>query len=183
LARLPPVDPAALDPAARQLLADLEAGRGFVPILYRVMGHAPAAMAAFLEFTSVLREQGILPARQKELAILLVGHLAGAATIIAAHRGFGRAAGLSDVQIAAVPEWQTAPAFDDRERAMLSYVAAVTRDIRVDATTWDAVRACFSDAELAELTLVAACYSMVARFLEPLEIELDAHYQAGPGRD
>jgi alkylhydroperoxidase family enzyme len=181
VARLPPIDPAELDPAARQLFAGLEAARGFVPVLYRIMGHAPAAMAAFLEFTSVLRDEGALPVRQKELAILLVGHLAGAATIVAAHRGFGRSAGLSDEQITAVPKWLSSTAFDDRERAMLAYVAAVTRDIRVDEATWNAVRACFSDAELAELTLVAACYNMVARFLAPLEIEVDSNYNSAPG--
>jgi alkylhydroperoxidase family enzyme len=159
----------------------METARGFVPILYRIMAHAPAGMAAFIEFTTVLRDQGVLPARQKELAILLVGHLTGASTIVAAHRGFGAAAGLSGAQIQAVPNWLASPDFDDRERAMLSYVAAVTRDIRVDHATWNAVRAHFDDAGMAELTLVAACYSMVARFLEPLEIELDANYESRPG--
>lgn len=176
MARLEALNHDDLPPEYRALFDEFEATRGFVPVLYRVMANAPAAMASFVRFTSELRDAEDLARAEKELAILLVGHLTGAATIVTAHRGFAIAAGVSVEKIDALPGWQSDPAFNARERAMLTYAEAVTRDIRVDDAVWNDVRRRFSDAELAALTLTIACYNLVARFLEPLEIELDPGY-------
>ncbi len=176
MARLPALTRDDLPPDLRHVFDDLLQSRGFVPNLYAVMAHAPAAMATFIEFTSTLRAGGAFSAADKELAILLVGNLTGARTITAAHRGFAAAAGVSPEAIASIPTWRDAPVFDPRHRAILAFVEAVTTDIRVDDATWEAVRAHLTDDQLAELTLVAACYNMVARFLEPLEVDLDDRY-------
>lgn len=176
MARLEALDREDLPPEYRRLFDEFAATRGFVPVLYRVMANAPAAMASFIGFTAALRSEGELPQAEKELAILLVGHLTHAATIVAAHRGFAVAAGISAEQIDALPGWRSHPAFNAHQRAMFAYAEAVTRDIRVEDPVWDEVRRHFSDPEVAELTLTIACYNMVARFLEPLEIDLDPGY-------
>jgi AhpD family alkylhydroperoxidase len=151
--------------------------RGFVPLLYRVMAHAPGAMAGFVRFTGELRADGELPQREKELAILLVGHITGAETIVVAHRSFARQAGVDDGKLDAFAVWRHSDRFDDRERAILAYTEEVTSGLRAGDETWNAVRDHFSDAEIVELTLVVGCYNMVARFILPLEIEVDAAYE------
>ena len=47
------------------------------------------------------------------------------------------------------------------------------RDIKVGAQTFAAVRAFFSETQMAELTLLIGHYMMTARFLETLEVPLD----------
>jgi alkylhydroperoxidase family enzyme len=160
----------------RRVLEELIAARGFVPSIYAAMAHVPDLMAAFIHFTSKLRGDGALDGADKELAILLVGHLAEARTIVDAHRGFALAAGVPADRIESVAAWRTAGIFDDRTRAILAYVEAVTIGIRVDDDVWKIVEAHLSEPQLVELTLVAGCYSMVARFLEPLQVDRDPRY-------
>lgn len=176
MARVPGLGPDDLPPDYRQILDDLLQARGFVPNLYAVMAHIPGAMSDFIRFTTTLRADGALPAADKELVIIRVGELTRAKTIVAAHRGFARSAGLAPAMIEALAEPGDSPLFDARQRAMLSYADRVTAHIRVDDETWRAVRAHLDDAQLVELTLVVACYNMVARFLEPLQVDLDRRY-------
>jgi alkylhydroperoxidase family enzyme len=178
MARLRPRQREELQAGGQALFDRLAASRGFVPLLYRVMAHAPEAMAGFVRFTTDLRADGALAQRDKELAILLVGQLTGAETIRAAHRRFARDAGVPAAKLEELGQWEASAAFSDAERAMLEYVTAVTGTIRVPEGTWRLVREHFSDSQIAELTLVVACYNMVARFLEPLEIEVDPGYES-----
>ena len=178
MARLPALRSDDLAPEQQAVFDKIAAGRGFVPRLYGVMANAPDGMAAFIEFTDILRADSPLPTAHKELTILLVGKLTEAQTIVSAHTSFAKAAGVSGDQIEELSAWRRSDRFSAEERAMFAYIEAVTRNIRVGNEIWQAVRSHFSDAELTDLTLVIGCYNMVARFLEPLEIEVDPRYRS-----
>jgi alkylhydroperoxidase family enzyme len=78
--------------------------------------------------------------------------------------------GVSQDKIDALNDWEASAAFTDRERAILAYTDAMTRDVQVPDATFAAVKAHFPPKQLVELTATIASYNMVSRFLEALEI-------------
>ena len=84
-----------------------------------------------------------------------------------------RAEGVSQAQIDAVGVWRDSPLFDARARDVLAYAEAMTLQVQVPQTLFDAVRSHFDERELVELTATVASYNMVSRFLEALHIHSD----------
>lgn len=167
-------------PEQHAVLFDRLAGeRGYVPGLYRVMANSPRLLAAFLRMGGDIRGESALPGRYKELAILTVARVTEAGTMWASHLALARDAGIDEGALTALPMWRRWAGFDDGDRAVLAYAEEATRHIRVGDAVWDAVAAFLSNEQLAELVVVVAFYNMVARILEPLEIEIDPEYMAG----
>jgi len=69
-----------------------------------------------------------------------------------------RALGESEERLYSLDAWRECPYYTERERAALAWTEAVTRvaDGHVPDAVYDAVRPCFSERELADLTLAAA---------------------------
>ena len=65
----------------------------------------------------------------------------------------------------------------ENQRSVVQFVDEVTSDIEASDGAWGAVAAFLSEAQLVELTLVAAFYNMVARFLRTAAVDLDPRYQ------
>ncbi len=73
-----------------------------------------------------------------------------------------------------VADWRRSDAFDARQRDVLAYAEAMTLQVQVPQPVFDAVRRHFDDRTLVELTATVASYNMVSRFLEALQIEIEA---------
>ena len=175
MARLPLVDPERTSGAAREALDRLERERGFVPGLYRLMANAPRLMPEFVHLTGAMRGETALPARLKEAAVLAVAAETACATMRAAHLAPARAAGLSELELAAIEDGSMGELAADIG-AVVAYAREVTRSGRANRASWAAVERELDDEQLAELALVVAFYNMVARFIEPLELEVDTRY-------
>ena len=181
MARLPYLDAADLPDEHRWVFDEIERTRGFVPNLYRVLAHSPALIAEFLRMTTAARAAGRLAADLKELAILAVADATAAATIRAAHTSPAAAARLTPEQVSSVATWRLRSCYSPEQSAILAYAEEVTRDVRASDATWEAVTTFLDSEQLAELTLVVAFYNMVARVLEPLQVDLDARYSQKNG--
>jgi alkylhydroperoxidase family enzyme len=86
----------------------------------------------------------------------------------------GLIAGLSQEQIDAIHEWKSSDLFNEKERAVLQYTDEETQDIRVSSEIFDAVKEFLTEEQVVELTIVIGFYSMISRFLETLQIELES---------
>ena len=181
MARLPYLDAPDLPDEYSRVFDEIERTRGFVPNLYRVLAHSPDLMAEFLRMTTAVRAERRLPADLKEIAILAFAAATAAATIRAAHTSPAAAAGLTPEHVSSVATWRHAACYSPEQSAILAYAEEVTRDVRASDATWEAVAAFLDAAQLAELTLVVAFYNMVARVLEPLQVDLDARYSQKNG--
>lgn len=168
-----------LPPEFRPIFEQLRAERGYIPSLYAALAHSPALLNDFITITGHLRDSTLDP-RWRELAILTVAHLAGAATMWISHLPIARAAGLSEDQILGLPVWQRHPSFSHEDRAIIACTEAVTRDIRVPEDTWQAARTFLSERAMVELTLTAGFYNMVARLLEAVAVDVDPEYLDPP---
>lgn len=173
---MPRVPLADFEPALRKRL---EALWGTPPNLYRALGNHPPLLAAWTEFSKVLRYDTRTPRALRELVILRGAQLIRSEYEWAQHLPMARKSGVREAQIAALSAWRSSPEFDPREKAALALGEAVGACRVTDDVHAEAMRH-FDPGEYVEISLVAAFYAMVGRMLDamgvPLEPEL-AGYQ------
>ncbi len=176
MARVPYVAPEDLPAEYRHVFDRLAESRGYVPNLYRAMANSPHLVEPFVRMMETTRAEAALPNQLKELAVLRVAQLTGAATMWASHETLARDAGVPGAKLRALAVWRSHAIFTSEESAALSYAEAATRDVRVDDATWEDVRSHFTHEQQTELVIAVAFYNMVARISEPLALELDLRY-------
>ncbi|NIR28674.1 MAG: carboxymuconolactone decarboxylase family protein, partial [Gammaproteobacteria bacterium] len=76
--------------------------------LYRTIGHLGEIGPEFIRLGNKILFKGSLPPALRELAILLVGHIAQAPYEFTKHVEIGRKTGLSQAQIDALADWRAA---------------------------------------------------------------------------
>jgi alkylhydroperoxidase family enzyme len=109
--------------------------------------------------------------RLREIALLRVGVLTRARYQSFQHRKIALAkAGMTLAEVDAVANWPGSAHFTDKEQAVLAYTDAMTDKVQVPDAVFAALRAHFNESEIVELTANIAGYSMVARFMEALEL-------------
>jgi alkylhydroperoxidase family enzyme len=81
--------------------------------------------------------------------------------------------GLTLEQCDALADWQSSALFDERQRAILAYTDAMTRDIQVPDAIFEALRPYFSEQQIVELSVLIGTYNMHTRVLQALDIPLE----------
>ena len=110
----------------------------------------------------------------RELGQTWAGWAVGSQFVFSQHCKSLRGLGVSEEKIAAVPVWQTASCFDDRERLVLAYAdRLVTHRGRVPDALFDQLKAALSDEEILELTYITCTYDMHAVMSKALRTEFD----------
>lgn len=161
----------------RPILERQERDGGEVLNLHRALANAPGVLRNFMRLGNSLLLHGMLPPRLRELAILRVARLTAARYEWAHHLPIALRAGVTQAEVEAIAAWESAPVFGETERAVLRYVDEVTLHIRVPAPVFEALRACLSEGEVVELTMVAGYWGMVARLLEALEVDVEPAFE------
>lgn len=174
MARIPYADVTGAE--ARPLAERIVAERGSLLHLYRMLLHSPPVAAGWLGYLTAIRQQCSLPGDIRELVIMRVAALNGAAYEADQHVPYALKEGVSQAQLDDLPTWEGSNLFDAQERAVLAYTDAMTRHVQVPEPIFAAVRAEFDDRWLVELTATVAAYNMVSRFLEALQL----HTQDAP---
>ncbi|WP_333840669.1 carboxymuconolactone decarboxylase family protein [Pelomicrobium sp.] len=141
--------------------------------LYATLLHSPPVAEGWLRLLTAVRQQTQLDPALRELVILQVALLNQADYEYRTHVPFALQAGLTPAQLEALPTWRESPLFDPRARDVLAYVEAMTRDVHVPEALFTSLRRWFDPRQLVELTVTAAAYNMVSRFLEALQVEAD----------
>lgn len=177
MARLPMIS-AETDDAVLKAMFDEVRARGIeVPNLYRIFGHAPALLRAWLDFAWPLRLAAKTPRRLRELLILRGAQVSGARYEWVHHVGMALAAGVSQAQIDALAGFQDSPLFSAEEKAALRLAEEVTRGPGASAACIDALKAHFDDPAIVELTLTASFYVCVSRFLQSMDVDLEPGHE------
>ena len=115
-----------------------------------------------------------LDPKLRELGQTRVGWARASQFVYSQHCKSCRAVGIPEAQIAAIPSWQTAACFDERERAVLAYTDALVYDGgRVADGVFETLQRHLSDEEILELTYINALYDMHAVMSRALRTELD----------
>jgi alkylhydroperoxidase family enzyme len=168
VARIPYADPDR--PEVQDIVRRITAERGSVLHLYRMLLHSPPIAAGWLACFTAIRQQSSLPGDLRELVIMRIAIVNAASYEAEQHAPIALREGLTQAQLDALPGWEGSDLFDPRQRAVLAYADAMTRDVRVPDEVFAAIRPAFDDRRLVELTATIAGYNMVSRFLEALKL-------------
>ena len=169
--RVPLLEQADLPEAYRYLFDDDVLGE---LNLFRAMGHAPRAMQAYMRYGTALWHVGDLTTRERELAILAVARTLRAPYEWHQHVELGRAAGLTDAELAALARVDDGP-FDEREGAIVGYASAVATGA-VTGPLFEATRAVLDVETVVGLTMLAGHYLATARFLDALSVPTEGEF-------
>jgi AhpD family alkylhydroperoxidase len=126
---------------------------------------SPDAIKAMLALEAHINKSG-LEKSLVELIRLRASQINGCAFCVDMHTTDARKGGETERRLATVVVWRETPFFTDRERAALAWTESLTlvSQTHVDDATWDEVRPHFSDAELADLTLLITAINGWNRF-------------------
>lgn len=171
MARIPYPEPDELPPEHAELFNDIRRRRGSLPNIFRILSHSPDVLLRRLALGESLRNDTIIDAKLRELAILVVTRLNGGGYEFVAHSGLALKVGVSQQQIDNVASFETSALFDDRERGVMRYAAEATANIRVQDSTWAAIAGFLNNRELVELVMNVAWYNQTARITFPLQID------------
>ena len=146
-----------------------------VPInLTRMLLHCPVEMVkSFLDFGLSFRT-GNLDPKIRELVILRVGTLRGSSYELLHHLPAARVAGLSEMEISAITSAKPS-GLNDKFSLILQLADDCFQLGKVSDSTSEKLAKIFSAPEIAEATLLAGFYEMVACFLETTGVKLDEH--------
>ena len=170
MARLPYVDAITAPERVRETLGGVAA-----PLkIFHMMAHAESNLRSLLRLGGTILSKQQLSGRLRELAILRIARLSGARYEWVQHVPIGKAAGISEAQIAALEAGNAeAECFDGRERLVLRFTDEVVRDVRAADETFAQMREQFRPREIVELILAIGYYMMIARLLETTGVDLE----------
>jgi 4-carboxymuconolactone decarboxylase len=162
-------------PDLGDLIAKIKGARGGRLIhIYRLMLHSPALANAWFDLNQAVRYGTEIDGQSRELAVIRVAILNDTEYVVQAHGpAYALKEGLTSEQVGALADWQPSNLFTEKQRALLAYTDAMTRDIDVPDALFAAVRRHFSERQTVELTLLISAYNMLTRFLKALKVDAE----------
>ena len=142
--------------------------------LTRMLLHCPVEMVkSFLDFGLSFRT-GNLEAKLRELVILRMATLRGSSYELMHHLPAAKMVGWNEVEISAITSAQPS-GLDQKQSVMIQMVDECSQLGKVSDSTFAKASKIFSTSEIAEATLLAGLYEMLACFLKTMGVELDQH--------
>lgn len=171
MARVKPIDEK--NPELAEFIGKVRGARGGRLInIYRLMLHSPALAEGWFALNQAARYATEIDGRSRELAVLRVAFLNGSDYVLRAHGpSYALQEGLTREQVEAVGDWRPSERFDDRQRALLAYVDAMTRDVAVSDAVFADLRKYFSERQTVEVTMLVGAYNMLTRVLAALQVD------------
>ena len=115
----------------------------------------------------------------RELAQTRAGWVVGSQFVYSQHCKSLRELGVAENKIAAVPDWQIADCFDEKERAVLAYADGLSMARgRVPDGVFAKLKSFLSEEEILELTYITCLYDMHAVISRALRLEYDEREDA-----
>lgn len=185
--RIPPAEPPQWSEPVRAILAgvtpaaDDADGKGPPNILYTI-AHHPTLLPPFLSFAATLATQGVLARRDAELLALRTSLNCGSAFEWGHHAEYGRAEGLSDLELTQIASGPDHPAWAPRDRLMLRACDELHAQQRLSDETFSGLRATFDEAQIVELTFVIGNYTMLSMVANATGVPLEDRLPSMPAK-
>ena len=170
--RIPPLPPDEQDDQARELLGQAGVRPAGASNIFTTLVRHPGLFRRWLPFGGKLLA-GKLPARDRELLILRTAWNCHAAYEWGHHATIGRAAGLSDEEIARVARGPAAAGWNAFDAALLLAADELHADAVLSEATWATLAARYPERQLVEVPMLVGQYHMVAFLVNSLGVEPD----------
>lgn len=184
VSRLPPL-PEQLDPVLKARFDASISRGGQILNLHRANGHAPNLSKARGELTWALRNSCVSSRFHREMAIVRTAVIVECEYEIQHHYDMALKAGLTQPQVEALlGDWkQQAGLFDDKSKALITYVDGLCNKGNVPQADFDAMLQHFTPQETVELTYCSTSYYANGLFVKALGIERDPpHVKTAQGK-
>lgn len=143
-----------------------------MPEIIPTMAHHPELFSRHTEIGVQLLVHGLLPPRDREIAILRVAWVCQAPYEWGEHVIVAREIGLSTEDIAAVAAGPDAAHWTPHERAILRAVDELRADAMIADATWATLADTYDARRLIELTILIGQYQGVAYYQNSLRLRL-----------
>jgi len=160
-------------PEIKALYQQIEDNGAKIMNFYRVVANSPGVARSAIKLGNSLISMTELSPKLRELTIMRIAKLCGCEYEWMQHLPLALQSGLTQVQLDAIGSWNESDAFNEEEKAVLSYVDEVEKNIRVPDNIFQALRRYLDDRQIVELTLAIGWWGMLARLFVPLEVEVD----------
>lgn len=169
MALLPYVDESKISDKTRQILGNTPRKMNVA----RMIANTEPVFREFSRLGHALLTRAALNGKLREIAILRTAKVTGSVYEWTQHVPIARACGVSEEQVAAMDNWEGAKCFDDVERLVLKFTDEVSRNVKGNKQTVEALKKHLGPAEMVELVLSIGFWGMVARLLETTEVDLE----------
>lgn len=142
--------------------------------LYRMLPRAGVLAEHFLMMGGAIRNDLSLDPKIRELAIVRVGLMTGAAYEVHHHKHIARSVGATEQELAAVIEGAY-QSFEPQISAALLYTDAVCTEVRASDDAFRSAKEALGIDHVAQLTMVVGYYLMAASFLRNFDIKIEDH--------
>ena len=151
----------------------LESANGYVPNLYRSLGHVPQLADGWIDFAWLLHREVTVDKAIRELAIMRKAYLHGVDYLWRHHWRTAIKAGITPGKLMAVPDWRASSEFTSAEGAVLEMVDQLSSKGVLTPALWQELHRHFTDQEAVELVVSIAFYGCVSQTLASLEVAVD----------
>jgi alkylhydroperoxidase family enzyme len=177
--RIPPVnDPSELPEEAREILSQVSLGPAVN--IFRTFIRHPKLLKRWLVFGNHVLFKSTLPPRERELLILRTGWRCRAEYEWGQHVIIGRAAGLTDEEIARVTQGPAASGWEPFDATLLRAADELHEDHIVGDETWRALGERYSAQQLMDLVFTVGQYTLVSMALNSFGVQLDPEVPGFP---
>ena len=141
---------------------------------FSVLLHRPKMAQHVFGLGNYFREESIVPAKLRVLAILVAARERQGAYVWAAQVNAARRAGVSEETIASIRSKAGLAKFSGEEREIVAYAEQLMRTNRVEQATFDALKNRYGVPWLLELTTACVYYSALSGVVSAFEVSAPA---------
>ena len=166
----------AIDETSWRLVNEVRASAGarptsVMPEYMRTMVKHPTIFRAHMEMGTVIF-QGLIPPRERELAVLRTGWLCRAPYEWGEHVDIGKRYGLTAEEVERVTAGSSAPGWNEHEAAILRGVEELIADQALSSETWNTLAKYWDERQLIEFLMMVGQYTAIAMVQNTLRIAL-----------
>jgi alkylhydroperoxidase family enzyme len=180
MAKLPYLSRSDLPEADRFIWDDFVKVRGTEPgNIHRIIANAANLLRRFVDLANELRNGTQLEPKLRELALLTVGRMTSAEYEFVHHWNMALRLGVRREQLEQLANFESSSEFNQNERAVMRYAAEATSYVKVNDSTFEALRGFLDNRRIMELVMNVAMYNAVARVIVPCGVELEPGAKLG----
>ena len=143
------------------------------------LANRPTILRHVYGLLTELRQEGVLPRRYLELALVAVSQLNACDYCVAHHAPMLTVEGVSPQGVETLLDYENHPELDDTDRLVIEYARQVTLDPnRARDALFERLKAVFTDAQIVELTWRIALCGAFNRFNDVLQLEIEDEAKA-----
>lgn len=179
--RIPPLRIDEIDSESRELVTTVRASAGSgptdnIPEYMRTMLRHPELFRRNMEMGTTIFK-GLIPPRERELAVLRCGWLCGAPYEWGEHVIIGKRYGLTDEEVLRVIDGSDAEGWSEFDRAIIRGTEELIGDHVLSDASWETLSSQWSSAQMIEFPMMVGQYVATAYVQNSIRMRLMDHNQ------